>query len=80
MRPFQRFRLHDLVLNLAIRQDDDGPPYSQLTDVQEAFPGAMLFKLDDIVLNFLEDESKKKYEPKRIAHYPDDIIDIIAGP
>ncbi|KAH7059940.1 hypothetical protein BKA57DRAFT_20269 [Linnemannia elongata] len=80
MRPFQRFRLHDLVLNLAIRQDDDGPPYSQLTDVQEAFPGAMLFKLDDIVLNFLEDESKKKYESKRIAHYPDDIIDIIAGP
>ncbi|KAK3819411.1 MAG: hypothetical protein JOS17DRAFT_794066 [Linnemannia elongata] len=60
------FRLNDLVLNFAVRQDDDGPPYSQLTDVQEAFPTAMLFNL-------------MKYEPKRIAHYPNDIIDIIAG-
>ncbi|KAG0217930.1 hypothetical protein BGX33_009091 [Mortierella sp. NVP41] len=80
MQPFQRFHLGDLVLSLAVRQDSDGPPYSQLTDVQETFPGTILFKQGEVILNFLEDESKKKYDPKRIAHFPDDIIDVVCTP
>ncbi|KAG0297426.1 hypothetical protein BGZ97_004299, partial [Linnemannia gamsii] len=77
MQPFQRFRLGDMVETLAVCQDGDGLPYSQLTDIQETFPGAIRFKREGVTLNFLEDENKKKYEPKRISHYPDDIIDIV---
>ncbi|KAF9132307.1 hypothetical protein BGW39_000413 [Mortierella sp. 14UC] len=79
MQPFQLFRQGDLVLSLAVRQDDDGPPYSQLSDIQETFPRATLFKLDEVILNFLEDENRKKYEPKRIAHFPDYIIDVVCA-
>jgi hypothetical protein len=59
MQPFQRFRLGDMVETLAVCQDGDGLPYSQLTDIQETFPGAIRFKRG-VTLNFLEDENKKK--------------------
>ncbi|KAF9131523.1 hypothetical protein BGW39_001699 [Mortierella sp. 14UC] len=77
MQPFQRFRQGNLVLSLAVRQDRDGRFYSQLCDVQEAFPGASLFKLEEVILNFLEDENRQKFEPKRVDHFPDHIIDVI---
>ncbi|KAG0268137.1 hypothetical protein BGZ95_002597, partial [Linnemannia exigua] len=59
MQPFQRFRLGDIVLSLAVRQNGNDSPYSQLTDIQETFPGAALFKLNEVILNFVEDEHKK---------------------
>ncbi|KAG0270735.1 hypothetical protein BGZ95_001589 [Linnemannia exigua] len=79
MTPHQRFRLGDEIEHLAVCQDDDGPPFSQLTDVQETFPNAVRFKLNGVTLNFLEDENRKKYEPKRIAHYPNDIIEVVCA-
>ncbi|KAF9536580.1 hypothetical protein EC957_010421 [Mortierella hygrophila] len=78
MQPFQQFRVgDDLVETLAVCQDGDDPPYSRLDDIQETFPGSIRFKLDGVTLNFLTDEDGKKYEPKRIAHYQDQIIDVV---
>lgn len=62
MQSFQRFRLGDIVEPLAVSQDYDDPPYSQLDDIQETFPSATRFKLDGVTLNFLADKSGKKYD------------------
>ncbi|KAH7059862.1 hypothetical protein BKA57DRAFT_18974 [Linnemannia elongata] len=36
--------------------------------------------MNGIHLNYLEDEYEQVYEPKRLAHYPNGIIDIVTGP
>ncbi|KAG0070386.1 hypothetical protein BGZ90_012673 [Linnemannia elongata] len=74
----QRFRHGDIIESLAVRKDRiTGEHYSRVIDIQETFPGATRFKVNGIVLNFLEDENEKRYEPRRIAHYPNDVIDIV---
>ncbi|OAQ36831.1 hypothetical protein K457DRAFT_131966 [Linnemannia elongata AG-77] len=81
MTPHQRFRQGDKVDLLAVRKDKNtGELYSRLTDIQNTFPSAQRFKVNGVTLNFLEDDNEQLYEPKRIAHYPDDTIDIIEGP
>ncbi|KAF9122409.1 hypothetical protein BGW39_009770 [Mortierella sp. 14UC] len=78
----QRFRQGDTVESIAVRMDKvSGETYSRLTDIQRIFPDTSLLKVKGVFINYLEDENEQLYEPKRIAHYPDDIIDIIvAGP
>ncbi|KAF9339535.1 hypothetical protein BGZ91_005619 [Linnemannia elongata] len=81
MTPHQRFRQGDKVDLLAVRKDKNtGELYSRLTDIQNTSPSAQRFKVNGITLNFLEDDNEQLYEPKRIAHYPEDTIDIIEGP
>ncbi|KAK3845713.1 MAG: hypothetical protein J3R72DRAFT_520879 [Linnemannia gamsii] len=82
MTPCQRFRQGNTVEMLAVRKDKaTGELYSRLSDIQGTFPGAIRFKINGVTLYFLEDENDEIYEPKRIAHHPDDIIDIIcSGP
>ncbi|OAQ36842.1 hypothetical protein K457DRAFT_12497 [Linnemannia elongata AG-77] len=81
MTPYQCFRQGDKVDLLAVRKDKNtGELYSRLTDIQGTFPGAQWFKVNGVTLYFLEDDNEQLYEPKRIAHYPDDTIDIIADP
>ncbi|OAQ26881.1 hypothetical protein K457DRAFT_140018 [Linnemannia elongata AG-77] len=76
----QRFRLGSIVKSLAVQYDANGQLYSDLTDIQDLFSDvttALRLKVDGVNLSFLKDEQGKRYEPKRIAHYPDDIIDIV---
>ncbi|KAF9332645.1 hypothetical protein BGZ91_011622, partial [Linnemannia elongata] len=77
MHAYQRFRHGDLVESLALRTDTNGVLYSQLSDIQDFFPGAARFKIGNVNLLFLEDDSGQRHEPRRIAHYPDFTIDVV---
>ncbi|KAF9906066.1 hypothetical protein EC991_001074 [Linnemannia zychae] len=76
--PHQRFRQGHRAELLAVRKDKTtGELYSRVTDIQRSFPGVSLFKVNGVIINFLEDEDEQMYEPHRIAHYPDDVVDIV---
>ncbi|KAG0279521.1 hypothetical protein BGZ95_000949 [Linnemannia exigua] len=79
MSLLQRFRLGDHIELLALRKDAYGSPYSQMTDIQDIFPGALRFKVHGINILFLENEQGQRFEPKRIAYYPDAIIDVVVA-
>ncbi|KAK3845714.1 MAG: hypothetical protein J3R72DRAFT_520880 [Linnemannia gamsii] len=73
----QRFRQGDTEELLAVRKDKTtGELYSLVIDIQETFPDALRFKVNGVVLNYLVDKDEQRYEPKRVAHFPDDVIDI----
>ncbi|KAF9187493.1 hypothetical protein BGZ51_001277 [Haplosporangium sp. Z 767] len=76
---FQRFQFGNEVESIAVRQDATGKYYSQMDDIQDVFPNASRFKVNGIAILFLQDKNGKRHEPKRIAHYPDDIIQVIAA-
>ncbi|KAF8925483.1 hypothetical protein BGZ58_000768 [Dissophora ornata] len=76
----QRFRFGKEIEVIAVRQDATGKYYSQMDDILDLFPDAMRFRVNDISILFLQDESGKRYEPKRIGHYPDDIVEVVAAP
>ncbi|KAG0355349.1 hypothetical protein BGX24_006678, partial [Mortierella sp. AD032] len=78
----QRFRQGDTEELLAVRKDKTtGELYSLVIDIQETFPEALRFKVNGVVLNYLVDKDEQRYEPKRVAHFPDDVIDItVSGP
>lgn len=60
MNPHQRFRQEARVELLAVRRDKiTGELYSRITDIQRSFPDASLFKVNGVVLNFLEDENEQ---------------------
>lgn len=61
MRAHQRFRHGDLIESLALRTDANGVLYSQLSDIQDFFPGAARFKVDGVNLLFLEDDNGQRY-------------------
>ncbi|KAG0296553.1 hypothetical protein BGZ96_009132 [Linnemannia gamsii] len=76
----QRFREGKKVELLAVRKDKiTGNLYNRVADVRMVFPGASLFKVNGVVLFYLEDENERVYEPKRIAHHPNDTIDVVAA-
>ncbi|KAG0061498.1 hypothetical protein BGZ89_011398 [Linnemannia elongata] len=78
MPPHQKFRYGTTIESLAVQRDKiTGVFYSRLNDIQETFPGASRFKVDGVIINFLVNEHELRYEPKRIGHYPDEIIDIV---
>ncbi|KAF9097524.1 hypothetical protein BGX23_008602 [Mortierella sp. AD031] len=78
MEPYQQFRLGSRIELLAVRRDAKRDyHYNRLSDIQHYFPSAWGFKVNGINILFLEDENEESFEPKRIAHYPDTIIDIV---
>ncbi|KAF9900739.1 hypothetical protein EC991_006931 [Linnemannia zychae] len=88
MEPYQQFRLGSTVELLAVRRDPKREYYyNRLSDIQHYFPSAWGFKVNGINILFLEDENEEWYigisgfifKPKRIAHYPDTIIDIVTA-
>ncbi|KAF9132296.1 hypothetical protein BGW39_000402, partial [Mortierella sp. 14UC] len=80
MEPYQQFRLGSTVELLAVRRDPKrNYNYNRLSDIQHYFPSAWGFKVNGINILFLEDENEECFEPKRIAHYPDTIIDIVVA-
>ncbi|KAF9131522.1 hypothetical protein BGW39_001698 [Mortierella sp. 14UC] len=81
MSLFQLFRLGNDIESLALRMDANGTPYNQMTDIQDIFPGALRFKVNGNSILFLENQQGQRYEPNRIAYYPNDIIEVVcAGP
>ncbi|KAF9136964.1 hypothetical protein BGX30_010685 [Mortierella sp. GBA39] len=80
MEPYQQFRLGTRIEALAVRRDLKRDYfYNRLTDIQRYFPTAWGFKVNSINILFLEDEHEQCFEPKRIAHYPNAIIDIVTA-
>ncbi|KAF9280449.1 hypothetical protein BGZ88_012173 [Linnemannia elongata] len=78
MEPYQQFRLGTRIEALAVRRDVKRDYfYNRLSDIQHYFPTAWGFKVNSINILFLEDEHEQCFEPKRIAHYPNTIIDIV---
>ncbi|KAK5828942.1 hypothetical protein F5H01DRAFT_408423 [Linnemannia elongata] len=78
--PHQQFRHGDIIESLAMRKDRiTGEHYSQVIDIQETFTDAVRFKVNGVVLNFLEDDNGQRYEPRRIAHHPNDVIDVVVA-
>ncbi|KAF9536974.1 hypothetical protein EC957_009136 [Mortierella hygrophila] len=74
----QRFRHERVVESLAVHKNKaTGERYSCLDDIKHTYPDALRFKVDGVVLNFMRDANEHIYEPKRIAHHPEDIIDVI---
>ncbi|KAG0297448.1 hypothetical protein BGZ96_006404 [Linnemannia gamsii] len=74
----QRFRYEQTVELLAVHKNKDtGEFYSCLDDIKTTFPDALRFRVDGVVLNFMRDGNEHMYTPRRIAHYPDDIIDVV---
>ncbi|KAK3819373.1 MAG: hypothetical protein JOS17DRAFT_794026 [Linnemannia elongata] len=67
MTPHQRFRQGDKVLSIA-------PHYGY----SKFFPDASQFNVNGVFLNHLENEHEQLYDPVRIAHYPNDTVDIVA--
>ncbi|KAH7038639.1 hypothetical protein BKA57DRAFT_473797 [Linnemannia elongata] len=75
---FQRFRHGGKVEFLVVHKNKaTGELYSCLDDIKHTYPDALRFKVDGVVLNFMRDANEHMYEPKRIAYYLDDIIDVI---
>ncbi|KAF9340949.1 hypothetical protein BGZ91_011666 [Linnemannia elongata] len=73
----QRFQHGERVELFTPRKDKTtGVLYVRENDVQRVFPGANLFKVNGVVLYYLEDENEEEYDPKRIAYYPDNTVDI----
>ncbi|KAG0375564.1 hypothetical protein BGX24_008935 [Mortierella sp. AD032] len=80
MDPHQQFRLGSTIELLAVRRDNKRDYYyNRLSDIRHYFPSAWGFKVNGINILFLEDENEECFEPKRIAHYPDTIIDIVTA-
>ncbi|KAG0200517.1 hypothetical protein BGX33_010964 [Mortierella sp. NVP41] len=64
----QIFRHGAVTKPLEVRKDKTtGKLYSRITDIQRVFPGASLFTVDGVFLNFLEDENEQDcpLEPSR---------------
>ncbi|KAG0296566.1 hypothetical protein BGZ96_009145 [Linnemannia gamsii] len=75
---FQRFRYERTIEYLAVHKNRvTGELYSCLDDIKTTFPDALRFKVDGVVLNFMRDGSEHMFMPRRIAHHPNDIIDVI---
>lgn len=75
---YQRFQHGERIEFLTPRKDKiTGVLYVREKDVQRVFPSATLFKVNGIVLYYLEDENEEEYEPKRIGYYPGDVIEVV---
>ncbi|KAF9154650.1 hypothetical protein BG015_000335 [Linnemannia schmuckeri] len=80
MSLFQRFRLgNNDIESLALRKDADGPLFSRMDNITDIFPGASRFRVNGISILFLQNEQGQRYEPKRIAYYPDDVVEVITA-
>ncbi|KAG0377502.1 hypothetical protein BGX24_005973 [Mortierella sp. AD032] len=80
MEPHQRFLYSGKEHAIQVRKDSvRGYYYSRLNDIQSILQGASHFKVDGTVIPFLENEQGNQIEAKRIAHYPDRVVEVITG-
>ncbi|KAF9117361.1 hypothetical protein BGW39_002257 [Mortierella sp. 14UC] len=80
--PRQRFKYDGYIESQHVHYDDTWKYYySCLDDLQENFPGAKQFRVQGDIILFLRDENNKnkRHDPPRIAHYPDDVIEIFSA-
>ncbi|KAG0270940.1 hypothetical protein BGZ95_001341 [Linnemannia exigua] len=78
--PKQKFRYQGNIKSQHVHYDETWKYYySCLDDLQENFPGAAQFHVQGAIIVFLKDENNKnkRHDPHRIAHFPDDIIEIV---
>ncbi|KAF9286685.1 hypothetical protein BGZ74_001253, partial [Mortierella antarctica] len=73
----QQFECGDHSECIEVRRDAQGRYYSQLNDIQDAFPGAARFRIEGKGILFLEDESGQRYSPNRIAFYPGKVVEVV---
>ncbi|KAF9900741.1 hypothetical protein EC991_006933 [Linnemannia zychae] len=78
-RPSQRFRLGTGGSRKAIRvrRNAQDEYFSRMNDIQRFFPDATRFRVNNTTVAFLEDMDGKVYLPKRIAHYPHSILEVV---
>ncbi|KAF8942036.1 hypothetical protein BGZ47_006942 [Haplosporangium gracile] len=75
--PKQKFKYGDESESLHIRYDQDGHYYySRLDDIRNAFFGARQFRVNGNLVRFLVDNNGQCHIPPRIAHYPNEIVEI----
>ncbi|KAG0061134.1 hypothetical protein BGZ89_011726 [Linnemannia elongata] len=80
MDEYQTFQCGSNLQPLAVRWDTARQyHYSRLKDVQEVFPNAVRFKRRGIIILYMEDENEETIEPRRIMHYPGDIIEVVTN-
>lgn len=60
----QQFECGDHLECIEVRQDAQGRYYSQLNDIQDAFPGAARFRVEGKGILFLEDDNGQRYKTK----------------
>ncbi|KAF9209827.1 hypothetical protein BGZ49_000548 [Haplosporangium sp. Z 27] len=82
---FQQFRQNDTIEKVCVTTAEDtssaGSPsscYVSIEDIRDVFSHAVRFKLNGDPIQFLRDTSGKRFEPLRIAVYPDDILEVVA--
>ncbi|KAF9313561.1 hypothetical protein BG003_005066 [Podila horticola] len=73
----QQFECGDHSERIEVRKDAQGRYYSQLNDIQDAFPGASRFRIEGKGILFLEDDNGQRYSPNRIAFYPGKVVEVV---
>ncbi|KAF9205747.1 hypothetical protein BGZ59_000293 [Podila verticillata] len=73
----QQFECGDHLECIEVRQDAQGRYYSQLNDIQDAFPGAARFRVEGKGILFLENDHGQRYSPNRIAFYPGKVVEVV---
>ncbi|KAF9149340.1 hypothetical protein BG015_008869 [Linnemannia schmuckeri] len=80
MDEYQTFQCGSSIQRLAVRWDTTRQyHYSRLKDVQEVFPHAVRFRRRGIIIFYIEDENEEYIEPRRIMHYPGDVIEVVTN-
>ncbi|ORZ15545.1 hypothetical protein BCR41DRAFT_396509 [Lobosporangium transversale] len=84
---YQQFRKAGIIEEVGVRtasisaSNGNSSYYVCLQDIQDVFPDAQRFKLDEHPILFLQDSNGNRIEPPCIAFYPDKILDVITdGP
>ncbi|KAF9904714.1 hypothetical protein BX616_001215 [Lobosporangium transversale] len=80
---YQQFRKNGIIEKVCVRiastfaSNASSSCYVSLQDIQDVFPDAQRFKLDDLPIPFLIDSNGNRIEPLRIAFYPYKILDVV---
>ncbi|KAK3845695.1 MAG: hypothetical protein J3R72DRAFT_435449 [Linnemannia gamsii] len=77
--PEQQFKYQGNIVSQYVHYDKAWRyHYSCLRDLQDNFSGATQFRVRGVIIIYLKDENnnRNRHSPPRIAHYPDDIIEI----
>ncbi|KAF9915404.1 hypothetical protein BX616_006228, partial [Lobosporangium transversale] len=81
---YQRFRKGNIIEKVRVKTTlvstdnvSSSPCYVSVQEVRDAFPDALLFKLDGLPIPFLVDADGNRIEPLRIGFYPDKVLDIV---
>ncbi|KAF8942521.1 hypothetical protein BGZ47_006409 [Haplosporangium gracile] len=73
----QQFRSGERVISVHVHRGPNGHYYSVMDDIIDRFPDAIGFKVGRHEVVFLRDENGSRYSPNRIAHFPDQFVDVI---